>query len=110
MCTTRGERRLISIPGARRNAWKASWSLDNLIKIYHVVQELWAFSTDGQTDSHSDYSAHLLVVQYALASIYLNNLYRLGLFQMITCGGGGKAVEFFGKASSSFCIPVARQC
>ena len=25
-------------------------------------------------------------------------------------GGRGTAVEFFGKTSSPFCIPVARQC
>ena len=38
----------------------------NLIKIYHVVQKLWAFSlTDnGRTDSQSDYNTNLLVVQY----------------------------------------------
>ena len=40
-----------------------------LIEIYLAVQELWAFSltgnrgTDNWTDLHSDYSAHLRVVQ-----------------------------------------------
>ena len=42
-------------------------SMHNLIKIYHVVQESWAFSLTGhgRTDSHSDYSAHLRVVQFS---------------------------------------------
>ena len=45
--------------------------MQNLIKIYDVVEELWAFSltaniwTDGRMDSHSDYSADPRVVQYA---------------------------------------------
>ena len=43
-------------------------SMQNLIKIYHMIQEVRAFSltsngqTGRQTDSHSDYSAHLRVV------------------------------------------------
>ena len=50
--------------------------MQNLIKIYHVVQELLAFSlnvnrrTYRQTDSHSDYSAHLRVVQYSAKFMY----------------------------------------
>ena len=41
-----------------------------LIKIYHVVQELQAFSRiakvcmDGRTDSHRDNSAHLRVLEF----------------------------------------------
>ena len=78
--------------------------MHTLIKIYHVVQEVFAFSLSdhGRTDSHSDYSAHLRVVQYCLAfkqnhaiqaqlraltGIYWNNLYRLGLFQNELWGG-----------------------
>ena len=99
--------------------------MQNLIKIYYVVQELWAFSQteDERTDSHSNYSAaHMRVVQYCLdffskntcytgtvagcgyqlASIYLNNLHRLW--------GAEAAVELFGKVSFPLCIPVARQC
>ena len=59
-------------------------SIQTLIQINHVVQELYAFSltangrTDSQTyrqaDSHSDYSAHLRNVQLylALPSLFLN--------------------------------------
>ena len=44
--------------------------MQNVIKIYHVVQELLTFSltgngqTDGQMDSYSDYNADPRVVQY----------------------------------------------
>ena len=42
--------------------------MQNVIKLCHVVKELWAFSltvtvTDGLSDSHSDYSADPRVVQ-----------------------------------------------
>ena len=39
--------------------------MQNLIQIYHLVQELLAFSlTDHQrTDSHSDYSADPMILQ-----------------------------------------------
>ena len=42
------------------------------IKMFHAVQELYAFSltVDGRTDSHSDYSANLRVVQSALCMMY----------------------------------------
>ena len=43
-------------------------SIQNFIKIFHAVQELYAFllTVNGRTDSHSDYSANLRVVQYYL--------------------------------------------
>ena len=48
--------------------------MQNLIKIYHVVQELQVFSlTDhGRTDFHSDYSAHLRVMQFTHIHVQLD--------------------------------------
>ena len=47
--------------------------MHNLIKIYHVVQELYEHftltdhgRTDGRTDSHSNSSADPRVVQYTM--------------------------------------------
>ena len=39
--------------------------MQNLIQIYHMVKEARAFqlTEHGRTDSHSDYSAHLRVIQ-----------------------------------------------
>ena len=96
MCTTLGERRLISIQIGYFLQNDAQ--MDQIIPCCSRVMSIltsWPWA-DRQTDSHSDYSAHLWVVQNCLdfkhvlyrhdwevwASIYLNNLYPgLGLFQ-----------------------------
>ena len=83
-------------------------------------------TTDGWTDAHSDYSAHMWVMQYFLDTCYTCTVYRFceyihkqpvlvrfvpELFvSRINCGGGGAAVKFLGKASSRFCMPLAKQC
>ena len=111
----------------RRNVWKANWQLhtqeecveSKLAIVCTMItngsklksDEHFHLLTTDRTDSHSDYSAHLCVVQYCLnyrglASIYLTICIGYGCFR-INCEGG---LPIFFKVSSPFCIPVARQC
>ena len=80
--------------------------------------------TDGPlNDSHSDYSAHLRVVQYCLdfstcctetvesIGVYiLEQFVSIRVVPELIVGEGEAAVEIFSKASPPFCITVSRQC
>ena len=71
--------------------------MHNWIKIYHVVQELCAIQltdhgqTDQRTDLHSEYSAHLGVVQYYLD--FKNMLYMRASRKF--CQRGPTLTSFF---------------
>ena len=75
--------------------------------------------TDRRTDSHSDYSANLRIVLYcscytgmveSIDEYILEQSVSVRAVPELIVGEAGAAVEFLGKASSPFCIPVARQC
>ena len=63
---------------------------------------------------------HQRVVQYCLDTCYTDTVGSIGGYKLeqsvsvkavpeLIVGEAGAAVEFFGKASSPYCIPVARQ-
>ena len=55
--------------------------MQNVIKVYHVVQELLTFPltgsrwTDGRTDSHSNYGADPRVVQFYIVFLCVFTVY-----------------------------------